>query len=204
VTDPSARPVVPSTRPPDRDPSRWPAARSNPAVPGPAGTPRPARPVPPVPRDVDLVSRPETPPPTPPRPAPLRRLLWAVGAVLVGLLAGAALAVLGRGPASPPPVELSGSSTPGVLYEVTGDAARALVTFGTDGAVTQQNGVGLPWQRTGPVAEDAATYTLTAQSSSDDAGRITCRISVDGTVIAERTSSARYSVTTCVGTSPAS
>ncbi|GAA4796905.1 hypothetical protein GCM10023200_36310 [Actinomycetospora chlora] len=203
MTDPSARPGAPATRPPDRDPVRWPAARSNPAVPGPART----RPVPPVPRDVDLVPRLETPPaptPPPPRPAPVRRLLWAVGAVLVGLLAGAALAVLGRGPASPPPVELSGASTPGVLYEVTGDAARALVTFGTDSAVSQENGVGLPWQRTRPAAEDAATYTLTAQSSSDDAGRITCRISVDGTVIAEQTSSARYSVTTCVGTSPVS
>jgi hypothetical protein len=88
----------------------------------------------------------------------------------------------------------------GVVYEVSGDAARALVSYGRNGAASRDNGVGLPWSSEAPAGEDGDRYSLTVQSSAAVAGLITCRILVDGEVIAEETSSARYSAVACVGT----
>ncbi|WP_285656961.1 MmpS family transport accessory protein [Actinomycetospora sp. NBRC 106375] len=130
-----------------------------------------------------------------------RRWPWAVGAVVVGFAIGGGLALAGSGAPAATPVSRSGPASPtaGVVYELSGDAARVLVTSGPIGGVARENGVGLPWRRTASPARAPATYTLTAQSSSAGAGQITCRITVDGRVVAEQTSTLPYTVASCVG-----
>ncbi|MHC1559040.1 MmpS family transport accessory protein [Actinomycetospora sp. C-140] len=133
-----------------------------------------------------------------------RRWPWAVAAVVVGFAIGGGLALAGSGaPAATTVTRSAPSGSPsGVVYELSGDAARVLVTSGPVGGVARENGVGLPWRRTATPARGPATYTLTAQSSSEGAGQITCRITVDGRVVAEQTSSLPYTVASCVGRVP--
>lgn len=117
-------------------------------------------------------------------------LAVAIGAVLViALLAAVRAAVPTPSGRTAPPL----STGPGVVYEATGDAVRALVTYGRNGAASRENGVGLPWSTRSTSGDGHDTYTLTVQSSTAVAGLITCRIRVDGEVIAAQTSSARYS-----------
>ncbi|GLZ48257.1 hypothetical protein Acsp06_44420 [Actinomycetospora sp. NBRC 106375] len=209
----------------DDRPGVRPARRMNPAVPGapppevPGDRGRRAAPetvgeragtvpgVPPVPRDIPLVTRAESPLQEPPAVGSRRRVplfvVGAVAAVALGLLLGAVVArapwATGTEGTAPPPVAPAVAPA-GVRYEVTGGAARALVTYGHDGDVTRGNGAQLPWSEVAPLDGDGTgTYALTVQAVSDAGERITCRITVDGLVVAERTSSGRSSAVACFG-----
>jgi len=72
---------------------------------------------------------------------------------------------------------------------------KAQVTYMKAGG-TEQKEVTLPWS-----AEVKAEFvsSLVAQSQSGKSGDITCRITEGDEVVAESTSSGKYSVVTCSG-----
>ncbi|GAA4922545.1 hypothetical protein GCM10023204_31680 [Actinomycetospora succinea] len=159
--------------------------------------------MPPVPRDVSLLTRANAPL-HPPVPTRSRRggvafTGAAVAAVLVGLLLGALAARIPWTTTEARPAAGVGTAAPPeVLFEVTGGAARVLVTWGSEDQLTRQNGVVLPWSATGR-SRERATYVLTAQGASDVGDRITCRVTVQGVVVAEQTSSEESTNVACVG-----
>lgn len=94
-----------------------------------------------------------------------------------------------------------------VLYEVESDAATSQsISYATvdDGNFGQEqaNGAELPWSNeveiTGGGEFDFNSFSLTAQAAQG-ATTITCRITVDGEVIAEQTSTGEFAVVTCSG-----
>jgi hypothetical protein len=96
-----------------------------------------------------------------------------------------------------------------LVYEVSSDAPTAgnitYSSFGTESDGMQQaSDAALPWTvteevRTGGDFEFNA-YSLSAQSS-DVSTTITCRITLDGQVISENTSTGPYSIAMCNGSS---
>lgn len=92
-----------------------------------------------------------------------------------------------------------------VLYEVDGSATTADLTLELPSGTSQQNGVGVP------VTTESGKHGLTAKfprgsfvylsaQNGGDTGTITCRITVDGIVISENTSSGAYAIAACDGT----
>jgi len=84
-----------------------------------------------------------------------------------------------------------------VRYEVEGTGTANSISFGQDGSISQDNGAELPWKKEAGYS-DFTLFTLTAQSNGG--GEITCRITAEGTVIAENTSSGDYAMVSCNGT----
>jgi hypothetical protein len=113
----------------------------------------------------------------------------------------------GRHPAqTPPPVLLAPAPvTADVLYEVNGTTRSAFMTvnlpMGTAqlairvpmvGVVTKTPGLHIPF-------EHGSSAYLTVQSKEGQ-GTVTCRISVDGVMIAEDTATSPYALARCRGT----
>ena len=106
--------------------------------------------------------------------------------------------------AAPGTSEESGSS---VVYEVTGDGATAgnityMTLTGGNMGTEQANAAPLPFTKEVPLEDagmfEASSFTLTAQA--DDSGTtISCKITVDGEVKAEQTSTGPYAVVSCSG-----
>ena len=99
---------------------------------------------------------------------------------------------------APPTQQEAKSGT--LKYEVTSDSdAVTTVTYATfdDGSYGQEMATGaeLPFVKELEVTQ---MFTLVAQASLD-ASTITCKISLDGEVIAEQTSTGPASVVTCTG-----
>ncbi|WP_104126625.1 MmpS family transport accessory protein [Cryobacterium sp. Y57] len=96
-----------------------------------------------------------------------------------------------------------------VTYEVTSDAATAgnisYLTF-NDGSSGQEQATEAPLPFTNEVTlEDgglfsSSIFSLVAQASAE-ATTISCKITVNGEVIADQTSSGAYAVVTCSGSS---
>lgn len=156
------------------------------------------------------------------RPTRRRRWPWVVG----GVAAAAAvvplgLAVLGgseeqRGSSRAGSVvgveTLSGTGQPGVAptaagpapppaatqvtYEVTGSGSAGAITFGRGKSVAQVSDTKLPWKQTSPAVAEPAEYTLTAAGGS---GQMSCRILVDGAVLAEEKADGDYAAVYCSG-----
>ena len=85
-----------------------------------------------------------------------------------------------------------------VRYEVTGPESTNNITYSSTGSagIAQENGAAAPWTKEVQFAEGSfRVATLTAQNAGG--GDITCRISVDGEVVSETTSSGEYAVVTC-------
>lgn len=94
-----------------------------------------------------------------------------------------------------------------VVYEVTGDGSTAAnITYmtmtGGNMGTEQATAAPLPFTKEVPLEDggmfDVSTYSLTAQA--DDSGTsISCKITVNGEVKAEQTSTGPYSVVSCTG-----
>ena len=156
------------------------------------------------------------PPPAPPKKR--RKWPWVVGAVLllfvvVGLATGgdevpptptslpsapAAQAPAGADDAQQPAPSGGGST---VVYEVTG-RDTASVTYMKEGfAQEQQTSAKLPFRKELQFEDEVGAFaplSLVAQNNGSG-GDITCRITVDGEVVGESTSSGQYAVVTCNG-----
>jgi hypothetical protein len=105
-------------------------------------------------------------------------------------------------PGSNPGVPATNASQPGsvVVYDIVGRGSASTVTytkqdFSQDQLATAQ----LPFRKELRFDERVgAPLSLTGQNSSRG-GAITCRITVDGTVVDESTSTGPYTVVTCRG-----
>lgn len=98
-------------------------------------------------------------------------------------------------PASPAPLPMVSVH---VRYEIDGPAWAGFLTFtsGRPGLAAPPTPIQLPW-RTEFDASRGFIPTITAQNAGD--GAISCRISVDGTVVSEVTSDGAFGVATCTG-----
>lgn len=98
-------------------------------------------------------------------------------------------------PASPVPLPMVSVH---VRYEIDGPAWAGFLTFtsGRPGLAMPPTPVQLPW-RTEFDASRGFIPTITAQNAGD--GAISCRISVDGTVVSDVTSDGAFGVATCTG-----
>ena len=87
-----------------------------------------------------------------------------------------------------------------VIYTVDGDnAPSGLIDYVLPGGQQQENGQHLPWSHSMTV-RGSTTLVLSAQKSNDDGLPIHCRITVDGKVLSDNTSSGAYSIASCNAT----
>lgn len=144
-------------------------------------------------------------------PRKRRKWPWVVGAIVL-LLVVASVAggksTTTQVPASP----TSNSAAPGapaaeaadgsvVVYEVTGKGGASVTYMKEDFSQEQQTSTKLPFKKQLQFKDKVGSFnplSLVAQHSSG-AGEITCRITVDGKVVGESTSSGPYAVVTCNG-----
>lgn len=135
-------------------------------------------------------------------------VMFVAGALV--LIVGAALLTLHWPKSSAPDAAVSTSHT--VLYEAEGAGARGLrsarITLQSADGGTQQSEINLPLKNrqggtgiTIPGFSTGAFVYLSVQNT-DAAGSVTCRITVDGTVISENTSSGGYVIASCKGRVP--
>ena len=96
-----------------------------------------------------------------------------------------------------------------LLLEVTGDAPDASIGYATSSDLADGTAAAadqpLPFTKEVqvPAAGEFAVQvqSLTATTGADDTGAITCRITLDGEVIAEQTSTGAFAAAFCLGTS---
>lgn len=123
---------------------------------------------------------------------------WVLGGVLLVMFLGmgACVAFVG-GVANNIDKESKRQVT--VTYEVTGSGNSVAVTYsGHDFNTAQDTGVSLPWTKQVTVDGLGKTVSLTATNGSDS-GTVTCRISANGKVLAEQTSSGPFASANCIG-----
>lgn len=93
----------------------------------------------------------------------------------------------------------TGKSERIVVFEVAGTAASASnITYGLGGNMSQDNGQKLPWSKQAK-STDAFLFTSLSAQSAGGSGTITCKVTVDGKLVAENTSQGQYAVVTCSG-----
>jgi hypothetical protein len=86
-----------------------------------------------------------------------------------------------------------------VDYEVTGDAANVEIVYGEVLDPKNETTPTLPWTKQ---AENKGVYkggTLTA-TADENGGTVTCKITVDGTVVSTNTATGAFATASCVGT----
>jgi hypothetical protein len=139
-----------------------------------------------------------------------QKLTLSAAAIL--LLAGCSAPAVTAPAADPadsaaPAEEAAASRT--VVYEVTSDAGTAgnvtYLTFNNGGSGQEQaTEAPLPFSKTIDLEDDgmfeSSIFSLTAQASAD-ATTISCKITADGKVVAEQTSTGQYAVVSCSGSS---
>nr|WP_255357346.1 MmpS family transport accessory protein [Plantibacter sp. Leaf314] len=89
-----------------------------------------------------------------------------------------------------------------VIYEVNGTATDASITYSTYSAgsssTEQASGKSLPFIQELTVQAgseyDYASYSLQAQNGAEDTGSVSCKITVDGDVVAEQTATGAYAM----------
>lgn len=92
-----------------------------------------------------------------------------------------------------------GDSGPGqVVYEITGSEGVNSITYGKGGQTSQNTDAELPWSKKAQASDGVEFYSLSAQNGQSG-GDITCKITVDGKVLAENTSNGQYAVVSCNG-----
>ena len=131
----------------------------------------------------------------------------AVAAVLAAIVIGLQVVnSLNPGSGSPDSATSPfGQSAPApalrAVYEVEGSALSAGLTMSTPTG-TQQNTVGLPLRNTageagvGHTARSGEFLYISAQNQAQS-GTVTCRITLDGDVVSENSSSGAYGIAQC-------
>jgi hypothetical protein len=128
-----------------------------------------------------------------PRKSNAGTIVAIIGFVLAALIIGPSLLGLFR---------LGGSggtesetTTQSVVYEFAGTAVNGSITYGTPTGQEQKD-IALPGSISYRTDGTFQTWTSLVQNMGDS-GEVTCRIKVDGRVVAENTSSAAYGIATC-------
>ena len=132
---------------------------------------------------------------------PIYKRIWFWLALIV-VVAIIAIATSGGGAS-----DGSASGTVEVVYTLESDAQQISATYTTlDGGnigQSQANNTTAPWTQTLQVEDSfIQSFSLVGQMSpvfdgSADGTTITCRITVDGEVVAEQTSTGQYAIVTC-------
>ena len=136
---------------------------------------------------------------------PLYKRVWFWLAIIVVVIIIAVAAGGGGGKSGG-----SASDTVEVVYTLESDAATVSATYATlnNGNIgtSQDNNAAAPWTKTLQVEDSFInSFSLTGQmnpvldGSRPDGTTITCRITVDGEVIAEQTSTGQYAAVSCAG-----
>ncbi|HET9655285.1 MAG TPA: MmpS family transport accessory protein [Kineosporiaceae bacterium] len=110
--------------------------------------------------------------------------LAGVALLGIGLAAGAANA--------------AGSSKKTVVLEVGGQSGQAAVAYAVSNSDAAQNTdttVTAPWSKTVISSDSTVKVTLTARPTGG--GKVTCKITIDGAVVASGSASGRTSQATC-------
>lgn len=93
----------------------------------------------------------------------------------------------------------TGKSERTVVFEVAGTTGSASnISYGMGANLSQDNGQKLPWRKESKSTDALLLTSLSAQSAGGS-GTITCKITVDGALVAENTSQGQYAVVTCSG-----
>ena len=126
--------------------------------------------------------------PPQPLPPPKKKVWpWILLAVVVvlALFAGCAVRV---GTAVYSVVDEQAKREIVVTYEVTGDAAVALVTYTGNNSTTEQlAAAALPWRKNVTVTGLVKYASITATNPRPGAGMLTCKIIADGKILTEKT-----------------
>lgn len=91
--------------------------------------------------------------------------------------------------------KLGGDHT--VLYEVGGTAKQASITVNTPGGITTIGDKKLPWNKTYEAFKYSDIAASLIAQNKGTSGKVTCKITVDGKVVAENTSGGPYGIATC-------
>ena len=81
--------------------------------------------------------------------------------------------------------------------EGAGGAAQADITYSFGQASTQANGQSLPWRRTASRKVSGFDVLRLDVQNAGERGSVTCRISVNGKVVADNTSTGPFAVASC-------
>lgn len=82
-----------------------------------------------------------------------------------------------------------------VVYEVISNGALSSVTwFDEDSALQQDTSVSASWSRT---VKNSSTYVIAGLGAQTNGTSVTCRITVDGTVVDTQTATGKYAVVNC-------
>lgn len=88
-----------------------------------------------------------------------------------------------------------------VEYSVTGPATNATITYSTytngQSGTEQATEQTLPFSKTVTGTKGWSSYSLTATNGLDDKSDISCKISVDGKVVSEQTSTGSFATVNC-------
>ena len=142
----------------------------------------------------------QVPQAAPPAPQYRPRLwLW----IVLGIVVASAISALVW--AYPPSSPVPASSTHTVVYTTeadgyTGSGRTGMVTAQTPGGGSAQQTGLLPITGTFPFHSGEFVYV--SVQNQQPAGSVTCRITVDGVVVSENTSSGGYTIATCQGSVP--
>ncbi|MGH3731274.1 MAG: MmpS family transport accessory protein [Micromonosporaceae bacterium] len=141
------------------------------------------------------------PPYGPPPVRPKGRVWpWAAGGtVLVIVVCFGGCAVVLKGLANE--IDRVATTKHTIVYEVTGDGSAHSITYAStdSGGTEQRTRAKLPWRKKTTSKGLWNSYHVVARNSAE--GSITCRISIDGKVVTENTSTGGYAVVTCRATS---
>ena len=136
---------------------------------------------------------------------PIYKRVWFWLAIIVVVIIIAVAAGGGGGKSGG-----SASDTVEVTYSLESDAATVSATYATlnNGNIgtSQDNNAAAPWTKTLQVEDSFInSFVLTGQmnpvldGSRPDGTTITCRITVDGEVLSEQTSTGQYAAVSCSG-----
>ena len=133
------------------------------------------------------------------RPPKKRRVWpWILGGTFIAMLLGiggcvALVGVMATG------IDNESKREVTVTYEVTGTGDAVAITYsGRDFNIAQDTGVSLPWSKDVVIDGLGKTVTLTGTRGGDD-GTVTCRISANGKVVSEQTSTGPFASAVCNG-----
>jgi hypothetical protein len=84
-----------------------------------------------------------------------------------------------------------------VVYEIISDSDLKSVTyFDANSEIQQETDASAPWTKT---VTNTSTYAIAGLGAQTDGTSVTCRITVDGKVKDEKTSTGKYAVVNCTG-----
>jgi hypothetical protein len=84
-----------------------------------------------------------------------------------------------------------------IVYEIISDSDLKSVTyFDANSEIQQETDTSAPWTKT---VTNTSTYAIAGLGAQTDGTSVTCRITVDGKVKDEKTSTGKYAVVNCTG-----